>query len=75
MTDPKTLAIQGCDAALVAAIQNATTILISAFIQAKTDADRDEALDRHHAAIRLCKDVHGVSRSAIEEIFTSQAVG
>jgi hypothetical protein len=65
----KVLASQGCDNALVVAVQTMTANLIASLTLAKNDADRQDAVARLHNGILLCKAAHQASLEAVAEIF------
>jgi hypothetical protein len=65
----KALASQGCDNALVVAVQTMTTSLITSLTLATTAADRQEAVARLRSGLALCKTAHQASLDAVAEIF------
>lgn len=69
MLDLKDLALQASNNAFIGAVQNTISNLLTAFIQAKNEDDRKQAVELHRAGLRLCKEVHEASVAAIADVF------
>lgn len=65
----KMLALQGCDNALVVAVQTMTANLVTSLTLAKSDADRQDAVVRLRSGILLCKAAHQASLAAVADVF------
>jgi hypothetical protein len=73
MADPsKDLARQACDTALMASVSTMFANLLASFATAKTDADREMALERHRTGLQLSREVHAASLKLIEEVFDEE---
>jgi hypothetical protein len=69
MPDLKDMALQASNNAFMVAVQNTTANLLTAFIQATTDDDRERSLALHRSGLLLCKTVHEASVAAINDVF------
>jgi len=69
MPDLKDLALQASNNAFIGAVKNTVSNLLTAFIQAKGEDERKQAIELHRSGLRLCKEVHEASVAAITDVF------
>jgi hypothetical protein len=68
--DPKALALEACDDALKDSVSNISSVLLNAFISAKTDKARQDAMEKARKGVMLSKDTHTAMRGVVDAVFT-----